>query len=246
MKRLIQLFSIIAIAISVLTLSATAGDLKLGISVNYGNNSHSNTEVPWPTSCSCVGDASSGRGYFLGLVAEFFEDIIFDDVMVLRIGVQTMPMKDNAKITYDLETMVGGTPQTVKTTCNYGIASELNSATLDFMYKVNIVTTGFAFSIGPTINYFYDTNLKTELTILDPENALFPESNSKIKQYTDGKVPEANEYRIGLKAGLQYDINLDIFKIALGVFYDHGFTDFTKNGWNVNNLLFGLDAMINL
>ncbi len=223
-----------------------AGDLKLGLSIYYGNSSHSNTEVPWPTSCSCVADASSGRGYFLGLVAEFFEDVILDDVFVLRIGVQAMPMKDNARIAYDLEMMVDGVPQVVKADCNYGIAADLNAATLDFMYKVSIAGTGFAFSVGPSVSYFYDNNLKTELTILKPENAVFTDTQGKIKNYIDEKVPDAEDFRIGLKAGLQYDINLDIFKIALGAFYDNGFTDFTKGGWNINNLIFGLDFMLNL
>jgi hypothetical protein len=125
-----------------------------------------------------------------------------------------------------------------------------NVLTVETFYKMNLVG-GLGVFAGPTFDFALSKDHNQKLELINPENAQFvPVENSGYKYSTDlrsitvseGDIPNSNAFRLGLKAGVQYEILMGSFYLVPHVSYNLGVTNLSSSeDWRVNALQIGLD-----
>ena len=121
-------------------------------------------------------------------------------------------------------------------------------------YKLNPFDRfNLGFTIGPTFDYAMTATQNQELNLIEPLNARFVKGdNEEGYTYTnndrtiiikDGDVPDYSSYRIGIRAGVQYEINITpgLFLVP-AMYYNFGITNLQPDfDWRVNTLQMGVD-----
>lgn len=148
----------------------------------------------------------------------------------------------------------------VWTTTGHKNSIKYNATSIDLMYKfrfLNIADVGALIAtVGPTFDIILTKTRTQTMFLTDPPNVQFIESALRPGQrYSadrrtlyayDGDIEEASSLRIGMKAGLQVELNIPGFPVQLipGVFYNYGLTDVNKQDWKVNAIQPSLDIRI--
>lgn len=138
--------------------------------------------------------------------------------------------------------IVGQDTRTILTTTEF--TADVTYTTIDFeaMYRFGLGTTGFGIQAGPVISYAIEKKVEQLLKLVDPPNAQFvPDPNYAYRDFNrtvviySGDIPESNALRIGLKAGIQYEIFLRRMTIVPSLNYNFGITNLTRNeSWRVS------------
>lgn len=216
-------------------------------------------------------NGATGMGIYAGLTMEYLfgdptnssSSLIFRAMYNMFPGSSTVKLDD-----YDVRTPQG---DIVKSSVENVLDIQYNVATFEVMYKINpIEGYGLGIVVGPTADYGLTANRKHQLNLLSPNNAYFLRSNFKPEEleaidahttwttysdgnvgsqsvtYSDGKLEGASSIRIGLKAGVQYEILLSPrIYIVPALAYNFGITtlssDFT---WRVSPIQVGVDMRI--
>jgi hypothetical protein len=132
---------------------------------------------------------------------------------------------------------------------------DYNVITVEAVYKINpIEGFGIGFIVGPAFDFAISKNRTHNYNLVSPSNAQFL-ANDQSNQYPlinnnrtrvmyDGEIEDAGAFRLGLKAGVQYEILLNSkFYIVPSVTYNFGITSVTgKYDWRVSPLQIGVDA----
>lgn len=130
-------------------------------------------------------------------------------------------------------------------------------ASLEISYKIKpIEGINLGITVTPTFDYVLQKTRDQRFELLTPDNAQFNITDSVLqaKKFTlannnrtviisQGNIDNANSIRIGLKVGLQYEINIPGgFYIVPAVYYNFGITNVAANNdWRVNALQIGID-----
>ena len=130
-----------------------------------------------------------------------------------------------------------------------------NAATFEAVYKINPVPAlGLGIVVGPAIDYILTKNRTHKYNVVTPNNAQFNPSNFpdgttfdnnyRTAVWYDGEIADASAIRLGIKAGVQYEILLGSkLYIAPAVAYNFGITSLTSQyTWRVSPLQIGIDA----
>lgn len=122
---------------------------------------------------------------------------------------------------------------------------------LDLLFKYMIGNTRLAALAGPAIGYALTGTINQKFNLLEPLNVQFIRTENSPYRYEnfdrtivvrDGDIPEFQRLRLGLKAGLQYEISLRKMIVIPVVFYDFGITKLTSaENWRVNAFQAGVD-----
>lgn len=130
--------------------------------------------------------------------------------------------------------------------------AQVKYTTIDFeaMYRIGLGVTGFGIQAGPVISYAIQRTITQHFKLTDPPNAQFvPEPNYTYTDFNrtaiiyDGDIPESNALRIGLKAGIQYEILLRRLTIVPSLNYNFGLTNLTQSeSWRVNTVQAQVDV----
>lgn len=137
-------------------------------------------------------------------------------------------------------------------TINYAVAS------LEVSYKIKpIEGINLGITVTPTFDYALTKTYDQRFELLEPQNAQFKVNQDlidrhKIKGYAnndrtiiinDGDIQNSSAIRVGLKAGIQYEINIPGgFYIVPALYYNFGITNLVSNNdWRVNALQIGID-----
>lgn len=146
---------------------------------------------------------------------------------------------------------------TVLSVTEHTVEVSYSVLTFEVMYKLNLFNTPIAISAGPTFD-FPMTKTKEQLyKIKEPNNIQFKRNeeqiqNGEIEGYTDndrtiivesGDIPGAASFRLGLKFGIMYEINLKKLLVVPSIHYNYGLTKLTDTeNWNVHALQIGIDV----
>jgi len=148
-----------------------------------------------------------------------------------------------------------GTYTTINSATSHSVNVKYDLATLELMYKFNVVG-GLVVTVGPTFDLPLTKTFTQKYQIIKPDNVQFqrdPEADKKGYRYEDndrtivvkdGNIPDAAGFRFAIKAGVQYEVELEGLKLAVipGVFYNFGITKLTSaEDWKVDALQFGID-----
>lgn len=165
--------------------------------------------------------STSGTGYRFGAVSE------------IKLPVFTPNSKISFGISYSSNTsefshlnintknvIIGGLEQTLTTKEEIKAEYEVNSFTIDLLFKENLYKDLYLF-IGPRITNISKANLCLTTTIISPSNVEYPVSSDfkysddhKTIYIYDGDVKEINKTIFGLNFGFQYDFKIgDKFEI---------------------------------
>lgn len=131
---------------------------------------------------------------------------------------------------------------------NYSVVS------LEVAYKLNpIPGINLGFTLGPTFDFALAKTQNQEFNLLKPDNASFDPSQNPGYTYknanrtivvADGDIPESSAFRLGIKAGIQYEIILkNRAYVVPAVYYNFGATNLTSaEDWRANALQVGVDV----
>lgn len=133
--------------------------------------------------------------------------------------------------------------------------------TFEVMYKINPFQgkgmEGLGLTAGVTFDFAMKKTQEQRMDLLRPLNAQFKrdedaiankgykyEKNDRSIVIIDGDIPNSSAFRLGVKAGIQYEILLGSggMWIAPGIFYNFGITNLNSDfNWRVNALQIGVD-----
>jgi len=134
--------------------------------------------------------------------------------------------------------------------------------TFEVMYKFNpIPGSGLGLTVGPTFDFALTKTHEQRMDLVKPLNAQFKrideyeqrgyryENNDRSIVVSDGDIPESSAFRLGLKAGVQYEILLARggMYVVPGVFYNLGITNLSSDfDWRVNAFQIGIDLRFSI
>jgi hypothetical protein len=129
-------------------------------------------------------------------------------------------------------------------------------ASFEFCYKFNpIPGMGLGFTIGPTFDFALTKTQDQRYKLVQPLEAQFRRNQDAIDQYgykyvdndrtiiiKEGDIPNSNAFRLGIKAGVQYELLAGKWVIVPAMYYNFGVTNLSSSeSWRVNALQFGVD-----
>jgi hypothetical protein len=125
---------------------------------------------------------------------------------------------------------------------------------LDLLYKLNLFGTSFGVVAGPTVGFSLGKAQQDQrFELISPTNARFEVDPNAPVTYSDdrrtitissGDLPNSSSLRLGLKAGVQYELPLfnNKFNLIPHAFYNFGITTLTSaENWRVNAVQTGVD-----
>ncbi|MCX7930496.1 MAG: outer membrane beta-barrel protein [Chlorobi bacterium] len=203
--------------------------------------------------CPVLEDGNA-NGFFVGINTEIILGNPKDSrsSLIFRLLYNRMPSSFE-QLNDRLPTRIvdaNGNSQTIITTTSF--TANVTYTTIDFegMYRFGLGTTGFGIQAGPVISYAIERNVEQLFKLIEPDNAQFVQNtnyqyrdNFRTAVIFDGQIPESNALRIGLKAGIQYEIFLRRMTIVPSLNYNFGITNLTRNeSWRVNTIQAQVDV----
>ena len=129
-----------------------------------------------------------------------------------------------------------------------------NIVSVEACYKLNpFQGMNLGFTIGPTFDYVLTKDHDQQFNLVEPLNAQFKKDADSPFEYTNndrtiivekGEIPESAPFRLGIKAGVQYEIILkNRAYVVPAIYYNFGVTELTsQEDWRVNALQIGVDV----
>ncbi len=125
--------------------------------------------------------------------------------------------------------------------------------TFEVFYKLNLFDTPFGITVGPTIDFAMSKEQTQTMELIEPLNAQFvPDDDNPDVRYSDdlrtiyvkeGDIENSASTRFGIKAGVQWEINMQGWYIVPHAHYNFGITNLTSaEDWRVNAFQVGVDA----
>ncbi|MCS6999424.1 MAG: hypothetical protein RML15_00440 [Bacteroidota bacterium] len=202
--------------------------------------------------CPTLEDGSA-NGFFVGVNTEIILGNPKDSrsSLIFRLLYNRMPSSFQ-QINDQLPSRVisGNETRTILTTTEF--TADVTYTTIDFeaMYRFGLGTTGFGIQAGPVVSYAIEKKVEQLLKLVDPPNAQFvPDPNYTYRDFNrtvvifSNEIPESNALRIGLKAGIQYEIFLRRMTIVPSLNYNFGITNLTRNeSWRVSTIQAQIDV----
>jgi len=253
---------------SALDLVYTHDPVFLGITAGYNRVMHS---VTLPSSdlnatlCPKFQNGSS-NGYWLGLTFEQFFGKVEESnqSLIFRALYSTYPSYmevggDEYPTQMRISNAQGETidQKIVWTSVMNTYTVKYDVASLEISYKIKpIEGLNLGLTVTPTFDYVLKKTYDQRFELVTPTNAQFNiadsiltknhftlTNNNRTVIISQGDIPNAASFRIGLKVGLQYEINIPGgFYVVPAVYYNFGITNVVSNNdWRVSALQIGVD-----
>ena len=235
---------------------------KYGISLGYNRSLHK-FEVPAVPDCNCDPDFSdaTGNGYSIGLSIEYLlgtniSSALSNSSIIGRIMFETLP----AITTNEYETTIPGVNNTsvlsdtenpFKTERTLEITYSL--ITVETMLKYNVIGC-LGVVIGPSFSIMQNSYIFQKESMLEPSSGIFMlgegserkgyklEGSGRGIIYKDGEIFAASKVRLGIKGGIQYEIDLDDVYIVPAIYYNFGITKLKeKEFWRIDAIQLVMD-----
>lgn len=201
------------------------------------------------------------NGFYFGLSYEmmFGEAEQSNSSLIFRVLYNTMPTFSETSED-PVPSLVG--QNIINSQTRHTLDINYSMITGEVMYKINpIKAVPVGITVGPSFDFVMTKTLDQRYELLNPQNAQFrrlEEGDPDYDKYVgvtytdndrtiiieDGDIPDASGFRLGLKAGIQYEISNVITKtmIVPAIYYNFGVTNLTSgDSWRVNALQMGVD-----
>ncbi len=207
-----------------------------------------------------------GNGYYFGLAYEHILDSKINSrhSLIGKIVYNYLPASLDVKTDDNYPSLVDdgkGGYTVVYTETNNKIEVNYSTISAEILYKFNpIENFGLGVFVGPTFDFALTKKFEQKLMLEGQNNVQFIrlseaeqlekfgkliryEDNDRTIVVNDEDIPDANPFRLGIKAGLQYAIDLQGWVLIPQVAYNFGVTKLSSSeDWRVNAFQIGVDV----
>ncbi len=241
----------------------------IGPAAGYNRSFHTANIASFATQTECpVFERGSANGFFLGATAEY----ILGDPRSSRSSIIMRILFNNLPVSFEVAgdnypsrltaTIDGRDTQVVINTSTRHVA-QVSYYTLDaeLLYRLDIGQLPVGVVVGPTFGFPIRGTFQQRYELTSPEyvdiagRRYIPvfarDTTDPTLRYTDndrtiivrdGDIEARTGFRLGIKAGLQYELTLGRWRVLPGIFYNFGITKVTsRENWRVNALQMGVD-----
>jgi hypothetical protein len=235
---------------------------KIGITAGYHHilvDGISQTFVDDPL-CPFFEDAK-GEGYYFGILYDLF--LTENNSLGLSLNYEYLPFKFSTP--GDIYPALVDDPNnpgrftTELSQTQHSLDINYSLLTLGLNYKLYLFNHFINFSLGPTLGYVIDKNLKQKYSIIQPENVQFQQSpdaiargyryenNNRTIVVFDNDIPRVHNYRLGVRTGIESEVSFWGFTISAGVYYNHAYTKVSKDyQWFLNYFQAGISILYSI
>lgn len=241
----------------------------IGPAAGYDRSFHTANIASFATQAECpVFERGSANGFFVGVTAEY----ILGDPRSSRSSVILRLLFDNLPTTFEVTgdnypsrlsvTLDGRDTQIVINTSTRHVAQVsyyiLNA---ELLYRLDIGQLPVGVVVGPTFGFPIKGTFQQRYELTSPDYVeiggrryipvFVRDESDPTLRYTNndrtiivrnGDIEERTGFRLGIKAGLQYELTLGRWRVLPGIFYNFGVTKVTsRENWRVNALQMGVD-----
>ncbi|MFW5701780.1 MAG: hypothetical protein ACOCX7_02405, partial [Bacteroidota bacterium] len=198
--------------------------------------------------------SGSANGFYAGLSFEYLlgDPARSKSSIILKVLYSTMPA--NLQVTGDeypsrvLDAQ--GNDQIIYSSTEHTVDVAYDMLTFEPLYKLNLFESNFGIVVGPTIDLTMTSTRTQKMSLIEPLEAQFIEKPGYTYEddfrtivVADGDIPESSGLRLGVKAGVQYEILFQGFYVVPHVFYNFGVTQLSSaEDWRVNAIQMGVDV----
>jgi|LJSS01.1.fsa_nt_gb hypothetical protein len=241
----------------------------IGPAAGYNRSFHTANIASFATQTECpVFERGSANGFFVGVTAEY----ILGDPRTSRSSVIMRLMFDNLPTTFEVAgdnypsrlsvTIDGRDTQVVINTSTRHVA-QVSYYTLnaELLYRLDIGELPVGVVVGPTFGFPIRGTFQQRYELTDPayvdiagrryipvfardttDPTLRYTDNDRTIIVKDGDIEQRSGFRLGIKAGLQYELTVARWRVIPGIYYNFGITKVTsRENWRVNALQIGVD-----
>lgn len=241
----------------------------IGPAAGYNRSFHTANIASFATQTECpVFERGSANGFFLGATAEY----MLGDPRTSRSSVIMRIVFNNLPVSFDVAgdnypsrltaTIDGRDTQIVINTSTRHV-SEISYYTLDaeLLYRLDIGELPVGVVVGPTFGFPIRGTFQQRYELTSPDyvdiagRRYIPvfarDTTDPTLRYTnndrtiivkDGDIEQRSGFRLGIKAGVQYELAVGRWRVLPGIFYNFGITKVTsRENWRVNALQMGVD-----
>lgn len=215
-------------------------------------------KLPGGTAAGCEPFTNgAAMGFWVGLTYEHLLGGAKDSKssIIARLLYQTMPASMevfNSDSYPSIVTNADGSTSEVTSFTRFNNEVVYSLVSLDIQYKLNLFESTFGVIIGPTLDLGLTRTQDVTMNLVEPLNGQFKRDPSLGLEYENfdrtivlerGEIPLSSAIRFGIKAGVQYEINMEGYYIVPNFNYNFGVTNLTpENDWRVSALQFGVDV----
>lgn len=200
-----------------------------------------------------TGDAT---GYYVGVSAEYLLGDVKDarTSIIARLAYDVRPAQFSEQGDNQPSRLVlpDSSEEIIFSTTEHVAEIKFAMLNLDLLFKYMVGNTRLGITAGPSIGYALTGTINQKLNLVEPNNVQFirdPDTEYTYENFDrtivirDGDIPSFNRLRLGIKAGLQYEINVRRMIVVPAVWYDFGITKLTsEENWRVNAFQAGVDV----
>jgi len=241
----------------------------IGPAAGYNRSFHTANIASFATQTECpVFERGSSNGFFLGVTAEY----ILGDPRTSRSSITLRLMFNNLPSSFEVAgdnypsrltaTIDGRDTQIVINTSTRHVA-QVSYYTVDaeLLYRIDIGSLPVEVVVGPTFGFPIRGTFQQRYELTSPEYVdiggrryipvfardttdptLNYTNNDRTIIVRDGDIEQRSGFRLGIKAGLQYELTVGRWRVLPGIYYNFGVTKVTsRENWRVNALQMGVD-----
>jgi hypothetical protein len=200
----------------------------------------------------------SANGFYFGFTFEYLlgEPKNAKSSIIAKVMYNTMP--SNLEVTGDTYPSrvldEQGNDQIINSSTNHSVDVSYSMLTVEALYKLNLFETTFGVVVGPTVDLTMGATRTQKMSLVEPLEAQFIpkpgyqyEDDYRTIVVADGDIPEKSGLRLGVKAGIQYEILMGRWYLVPHVFYNFGITELSgAEDWRVNAIQIGADLRFSL
>jgi hypothetical protein len=206
-------------------------------------------------------DNGDGNGFYLGGSYEYHIGNIVNSrhSIIARVLYNTMPASFTRQTNDNYPSILANTTTPIYTKTYNTLDVNYQMLTIETMYKFNIFENfGLGVTVGPTFDFAFSKKLTQKFVLDAPLNVQFIpvdkrlwdslgivgyENSNRTVVVKDGDIQGSSSFRLGIKAGLQYEIMLKGFYIVPSMYYNFGVTKLsTADNWRVDAFQAGVDV----
>ncbi len=206
----------------------------------------------------------TANGFWVGLTGEYLLGNVknSNSSIIARVLYNRLPAsfdKEGSIYPSMVSQIVGPDTNTVimESATSHGISVTYDLITAEVCYKLNLFNTNFGITIGPTFDFAMSKNIEQTFELTYPMNAKFVynqeaidngtivryENNQRKIVVKDGDIEGSSSFRLGIKAGVQYEILMGRMYIVPAAYYNYGILKLTDmEDWYVHALQIGVDV----
>ncbi len=203
------------------------------------------------------------NGFYGGLSFEYLLGNVKDSKssIIGRVLYNTLPSSfEQVGDEYPSLVRDGQEYNTILSKTKHSLTVSYSMLTVEACYKLNLFGSEFGVTVGPTFDFTLNSHIEQTYEIIKPNNVKFkiPEdADDRGIRYTDNNrkmivrdedIPDSQSYRLGIKAGVQYEFLMGRMYIVPAAYYNYGITKLTPEGdnWFVHAIQMGVDIRFSL